>query len=377
MAIYELGEERRKTNLSALLEAAALGLKARQMGAESAYYKGAGQYYGAMGKMMDMQRQAEEDARRQAIFAKKGIPQPTGPAPQFAVPMFGQLSPEELVRQNQKNGIGTGGIVPTLLAQSNWVPAQQSQAQAPSQDPQSGMVLKSMTVDPISQSVSQTFGQAPQDEADMSVKTQLRKDVLGRMGKLQELLPLLDNFEAQLNSIPVGKGFQGKAQGMMAELKGMANTDPFAASTMSQLDALRPQIARSFGDVGNLSQTEQATAKKFMPTVSDSADTRTVKVLSGLLFLKRKLETSAKDAGLDNSPEYQEKFSSLNNRIKQSFTKALEMGVSGKRLKEFAGKDVLNSLGVKKFKNESSINKYLLSNGDIVEVGGRLAVWEE
>jgi hypothetical protein len=293
----------------------------------------------------------QQNARRNELLGGSSQPPVGAIPPQYSVPQFGQLNPDQLMRQNQMNGI-----------------------QSPDQ-----MVLKSLNQNFVTGDTSAIYGQSPQAEADMSVKTQLRKDVLGRMGKLQELIPLLDNFEAQLDSIPVGKGVGGKFQGMAAEAKGMLNADPFAAASMSQLDALRPQIARAFGDVGNLSQTEQQTARKFMPDVSDSADTRAVKIVSGLTFLKRKLETSANDAGLRNSPEYQQKFSALDERIKSSLRRALESGVSGSRLKEFAGKDVIKALGIKSFKNESEFSKagIKLNNGDIVEVGGKLAVWEE
>ena len=251
--------------------------------------------------------------------------QPMQGAVPMQTPAFGQLTPEQLMAANQRNGI---------------------------QSPVSGMALKSMTVDPIAQKISQTYGQSPEAEADMQVKTATRKDALGRMGKLQELLPLLDNFESQLDAIPVGSGVSGKFQGLSAVAQGAINKDPFAAATMSQLEALRPQIARAFGDVGNLSQTEQEAARKFMPELSDSQDTRKVKIVSGLLFLKRKLEQGARNAGVSDDPEYQQKFGLLNQRLRSSLRGALEAGASPKKLAKFAGADVLKSLGVKKYKTQ-------------------------
>lgn len=163
MAIYELGEERRKTNLNALMEMGALGLRAQQIGGENAYYKGMGQYYGAEAKRIALQNALEEQARRNQMLALlaqqggSGIPQPTGVAPQYAVPPMGQIPMQAPIQ----SPVG-GGISPQT---------------------QQGLIMKSLTqnIDPITGGFSQTtsYGQDKSAEKTAEKKESAQRAASG------------------------------------------------------------------------------------------------------------------------------------------------------------------------------------------------------
>lgn len=185
--------------------------------------------------------------------------------------------------------------------------------------------------------VSLTVGQLPEAKSKQEIKTQVAKDAMGRVQKLQELIPVLDQFDSYLSAVPVGVGLEGRMQGLGLAMSAPIQTNPFVATAMTQLDALRPQIARGFGDVGNLSQSEQQTAKKFIPQTSDNADTRILKGLGGLTFIRRKLTNASEKAGLNEDTDYQKVMGELDKRISNQFSRALELGVDGKKMSDFLG----------------------------------------
>ncbi len=182
-----------------------------------------------------------------------------------------------------------------------------------------------------------TIGQTPESKSKQEIKTTVAKDAMGRVQKLQELIPVLDQFDSYLSAVPVGVGLEGRLQGLGLAASAPLQTNPFVSTAMTQLDALRPQIARGFGDVGNLSQSEQQTAKKFIPQTADNADTRILKGLGGLTFIRRKLTNASEKAGLNEDEDYQKVMGELDKRISNQFSRALELGVDGKKMSEFLG----------------------------------------
>lgn len=183
--------------------------------------------------------------------------------------------------------------------------------------------------------VSLTIGQTPGAKSNQEVKTQIAKDAMGRVQKLQELIPVLDQFEGYMDAIPVTTGVEGRVQGLGKLASSPFQNDPFVATALTQINALRPQIARGFGDVGNLSQSEQQTAKQFVKQVSDSADTRALKGLGGLTFIKNKVSNAVSKAGMENDESYTNVLGELDKRISNQFSKAINLGVDGKRLVKF------------------------------------------
>lgn len=179
--------------------------------------------------------------------------------------------------------------------------------------------------------------QAKQEEKNLEVDTAIKKDSLTRFNKLDELIPLLDQFDQQLNSIPVDTGVKGKMQGIKLQVKGAIGKDPFAAANISQVDATRALAARAFGDVGNLSQPEQENAKKFFALATDPADTRVLKAIGGLSLLKKKFTQTAQKAGLSDSDLFKEKLSAIDERLQAKIAQAKELGIDSDRLAEFSG----------------------------------------
>jgi ribosomal protein L12E/L44/L45/RPP1/RPP2 len=175
----------------------------------------------------------------------------------------------------------------------------------------------------------------PEEKAKLQVDTAIRKDALTRAGKLGELLPILDQFDSMLSSIPVSTGMKGKVEGVVKVFEGRSGRDPFAATNLSQIDALAPQIARGFGDVGNLSRTEQKTAKDFIPQVMDAADTRTMKALGGLMYLRVKSTNSFKKAGILDDKATKEYMAGIDERIGKKLKQAQEMGIDQTRMAAF------------------------------------------
>lgn len=221
-----------------------------------------------------------------------------------------------------------------------------------------------------SQFVTPTTLESPTAKGARMVDTQVKKDVMGRLAKLQELLPVLDQFDTALKSTPVGTGFQGKMAGIGTKIKGMSGVDPMSATIQANANSMLPQIARGFGDVGNLSEQEQRRAGQFVPQLTDPDDTRAVKALSGYLFIKNKITGSVKRAGLDKDPAYATSLSELNKRISNKFMEAINLGVSVDKLEKFSGTTL------PKYKTEKEAEKANPDSGSIIIVNGRPAIWE-
>lgn len=214
--------------------------------------------------------------------------------------------------------------------------------------------------------------QSAQEKSDREIDTQVKKDALQRFSKLDELIPLLDQYDQQLSSIPVHKGVRGKAEGVGALVSGKIGSDPFVASNLKQIDATRALAARAFGDVGNLSKSEQENAKGFFSQVTDPADTRVINTLGGLTLLRRKVVQTAQKAGLDKSPEFVSRLKQIDDRIVAKKAQALDLGVDSKRLNKFIGEKA-NTENV--FSSEDEARKAGLKDGTPVTINGVEGKW--
>ena len=174
-----------------------------------------------------------------------------------------------------------------------------------------------------------------EEKGKAEIKKDVAKNAMERVQKLQELIPVLDQFEGYMEAIPVSTGVGGRMEGLGKIITSPLQTDPFVATALTQIDALRPQIARGFGDVGNLSKPEQETAKQFIKQTADSADTRALKGLGGLTFIRRKIQNAVLKAGLQDDTNYLNTLNELDKRISDQFAKALKLGVDGERLSKF------------------------------------------
>lgn len=179
-----------------------------------------------------------------------------------------------------------------------------------------------------------------EDKANREIDKEVKKDAMKRFSKLDELIPLLDQYDQQLESIPVDTGMKGKGQGIGALVKGKIGADPFVGANLKQIDATRALAARAFGDVGNLSAPEQENAKGFFSQVTDPADTRVLNTLGGLTLLKKKIIQTAQKAGLEKDTIFVERLKQIDDRITSKKALALDLGIDSKRLNKFLGEKV-------------------------------------
>jgi len=226
-----------------------------------------------------------------------------------------------------------------------------------------GVGITGGTIDLKTGETKLSMGLTPGAKSKQEVKTQVAKDAMGRVQKLQELIPVLDQFQGYMKAIPTGTGIEGRFQGLSMAASSPLQTNPFVATAMTQLDALRPQIARGFGDVGNLSKPEQENAKKFIPQVADNAETRSLKGLGGLTFIRNKITNAMDKSGLADDPDYLGVLNELDKRISSQFADALKLGIDGKQLSTFLGGANVKSSDIPMTKEIATI---LLqqSNGD-------------
>ena len=243
------------------------------------------------------------------------------------------------------------------------------------------------SIDPSTGDVKYTLGETPQakdrrevaqaeTKSNLEVQTAIKKDALTRLSKLDELIPLMDQYDQQLESIPVGTGVKGKLDGVGKVVKGKTGADPFVAANLKQIDATRALAARAFGDVGNLSQPEQENAKGFFSQVTDSADTRALNALGGLSLLRKKVIQTGEKAGLSNDPKFVDRLAQIDKRIEIKRAQALELGVDETRLNKFMGESSGLSDESQKTNSFSSVaeaEKANLPKGTIIYIAGKKA----
>lgn len=206
---------------------------------------------------------------------------------------------------------------------------------------ENGQLVAIGSVPKGSQVISPTGMQTPEQKDASAVDTTVKKDLLGRASKLQELLPVLDTYGQMLQSVPTGTGVKGKIKGQVSAIAGAIQQDPVASGIQSNIDATLPQIARGMSEVGNLSEYEQQRAKGFIPLVNDAEDTRAMKSLGGYLFIKNKLTQAGKRAGMLDDPSFSQPLSQLEDRINNTYKTALGLGIDAKKLDKFLGSNGL------------------------------------
>lgn len=218
---------------------------------------------------------------------------------------------------------------------------------------------------------SLTLGESPQSKSERKIRTDLKGKVLDRASKIDELLPLLEEYENTISTVPVGTGVSGRAMGIYKQLETKAQADPFAATIDAQLDARTPSIAKSFGDVANIALPERKQSKRFFPQIDDSDDVKAVKMVNAPAYALRRLLQDARSAGVEDDPLFTEKADALRSKVKNNIRKAAELGVSPTKLFNFVGPGLAKEIGVKRFNTIEEANKANLTEGDLVIVGNK------
>src|SRR3990167_1183850 len=199
----------------------------------------------------------------------------------------------------------------------------------------SGIGITGYDLDPISGDLKVKFGQTPEAETAQAVDVDIKKKVSDTIERLAGLTPILDQFDNLLKTVPVSAGPAGKIEGLKYGVAGALGLDPFAATASSQLDALRPQIVKGLGDVGNFSIPEQKTAQRFVPLQDDPDDTRIVKTIAGLEYVRKKIYGDAKSAGLLDNPVYAAKLGELDKRINTKYKEFKDKKYDINRLNQY------------------------------------------
>jgi hypothetical protein len=168
----------------------------------------------------------------------------------------------------------------------------------------------------------------------MSVEATKKKDAVSRINKAITLLPILNQAENLLDSIPSKTGFGGKLAGLGSYAQGALNIDPIAATVMSQSEAFKPLIARGLSEVGNLAQAEQASAKNLPAMITDAKDTRIMKALGARVFIRNKVIKDVELSGLKD-PKYTLLIQRLDKEIAEKRKLAIDAGISEERLNKF------------------------------------------
>lgn len=91
--------------------------------------------------------------------------------------------------------------------------------------------------------------------------------------KLNSAGVLLDSFENMLSQMDLSTfGPEARVTGIGKKLAGLVGLDPATATFAKIRSGVRSQMARTFGEVGNLTETEQANAAKLIPDVTMSEE---------------------------------------------------------------------------------------------------------
>lgn len=197
-----------------------------------------------------------------------------------------QLLMKGKAAEAQKNIVEAGGISPNIFGGQSSMPSNSpiGQAISPNQSTLIPDKFNSMGV-----ATSYMNPATEQLKGQIDNQTAITKDQNTRATKLKELNTVIDFFDKKISELPVGSGMQGKLEGMKSDIKGKLGLDAKAAAYNADLQGMRSQIARGLGEVGNLSETEQAAAIKLLPVLSDNNETRQQKLTNFRDYIKTKL----------------------------------------------------------------------------------------
>lgn len=185
-----------------------------------------------------------------------------------------------------------------------------------------------------------TYGEPEAKKAERQITIAAKKDAIVRLGKLEELLPVIEHFDNLISTIPVGTGTSGLIGGYGKRFAGAIGADPFARTIRAELKGLRPQIVRGMGDVGNLNIVEQEAGEKLMPSEIDPDDTRVLKSIAFRNFLIEKIKNVIKKSGLENEPRYQNYINQMQQGIQRKIQEAITMGISQEKINQFIGRNI-------------------------------------
>ena len=139
------------------------------------------------------------------------------------------------------------------------------------------------------------------DEANLSAEDKKK------VGQLDRAETIIDNFAQQLEGIGSPESAPlARLRGVGVSLGGPLGLAPADLRAFRQTrSGLKVQLARSFGEVGNLSATEQQAALELIPDIGDSAEEVAIKVasLKGLLGQLRSTYTNKAQTQAPTSEE--------------------------------------------------------------------------
>jgi len=178
-------------------------------------------------------------------------------------------------------------------------------------------------------------------QEERQIRTQKKKIAVNAVDKASSLMRMINQFDTKLETLPVGKGIKGGFAGFWEETRAripiLKQAYPKATTTIDSLQAQRPQIARGMGDVGNMTEREQASATKFVPHVSDADDTRLFKSLGGYALTRAKIIDAVELAGMTQDPQYKSRLAEIDREIEKRIKKLENMGYERNEVINFIG----------------------------------------
>lgn len=118
--------------------------------------------------------------------------------------------------------------------------------------------------------------ETPSDNTLKEQQIQLNKQKLAESkgNKLKQLSDNINDLFYELDKIPGGTGVTGRITGLGSKVGGFTQADPKTASYGRFLTAIRPQLSRGLGDVGNFNLQEQIAAMELPGNPGDNIETR-------------------------------------------------------------------------------------------------------
>ena len=131
--------------------------------------------------------------------------------------------------------------------------------------------------------------QAVQQKAEEQATVASEKERQLNISKIKRLGTMADVIERQWKATEPGKGGKGRVAGLMsipASMLQLNEQQQIDSAYRTFVKGMRAQLARAMGDVGNLSEPEQAAAMALVPGLGDNLETGTLKIKTIREFVK-------------------------------------------------------------------------------------------
>ena len=131
--------------------------------------------------------------------------------------------------------------------------------------------------EPSEQEYQEEISRKAQEQGAIATEKERQVNV-GKVGRLSNMANIIEQKWAETKP---GKGFKGRISGLLsvpASIAQATNQQQIDSSYRSFVRGMRAQLARAMGEVGNLSEPEQAAAMELVPGLGDNYETGTKKI---------------------------------------------------------------------------------------------------